>query len=89
MKLLSLQTKHTDREKLYECRELKSPTMAFRTQLPLKSKKVQCISTLINFKMGLDGCNQLGREKAFWLERDASMEEVIVGQAAEMVNLNF
>lgn len=46
----------------------------------------------LNFKrskMGLDGCNQLGREKAFWLERDASMEEVIVGQAAEMVNLNF
>lgn len=39
--------------------------------------------------MGLDGYNQQGTEKAFWLERDASMEEVIVGQEAEMVNLNF
>ena len=39
--------------------------------------------------MGLDGYNQLGTEKAFWLERDASMEEVIVGQEAEMMNLNF
>jgi len=28
--------------------------------------------------MGLDGYNQLGTEKAFWLERDASMEEVII-----------
>jgi hypothetical protein len=46
----------------------------------------------LNFKrskMGLDGYNQLGTEKAFWLERDASMEEVIVGQEAEMMNLNF
>jgi hypothetical protein len=39
--------------------------------------------------MGLDGYNQLGTEKAFWLERDASMEEVIVGQEAEMMNLIF
>lgn len=39
--------------------------------------------------MGLDGYNQLGTEKAFWLERDASMEEVIVGLEAQMLNLNF
>jgi hypothetical protein len=39
--------------------------------------------------MGLDGYNQLSTEKAFWLERDASMEEVIVGLEAQMLNLNF